>query len=79
MPKGEQGSKYNLLERGEVMRIDIIISVLSKETNQLKAALEEYELKNSIGKLLYEKGYKKFVVAGSDVLSDKIKDKIVLD
>lgn len=61
------------------MRIDIVVSVLSESKNHLEASIEEHNLKNSIGKLLHEMGYEKFTVAGSDMLSDETKNKVVLD
>ena len=61
------------------MRIDILVSVLPKGINDLEAGIEEYNLKNAIGKLLAEQGYEKFIVAGSDILNENVKNKVVLD
>lgn len=61
------------------MRIDILISVLSKGINDLEASLEEHNLKNDIGKLLWESGYDKFTVVGSDILNPDVKGKVTLD
>lgn len=51
------------------MRIDLLVSVLPKETDSLKTFIEEDKLKNIICKLLAEKGYKKFTVASSDAIN----------
>lgn len=61
------------------MRIDILVSVLSKGINDLEAITEEHNLRNAIAKLLVEKGYEKFVVAGSDMIRDDVKGKVTLD
>lgn len=61
------------------MRIDILVSVLSKEVDNLETIIEEHNLKNEIAKLLVEKGYEKFIVAGSDMISDDVKRKATLD
>lgn len=47
--------------------------------NHLEVEIEELNLKNSIGKLLYDMGYEKYTVAGSELLNDNIKNKVVLD
>lgn len=61
------------------MRIDILVSVLSKEVDNLETIIEEHNLKNEIAKLLVEKGYEKFIVACSDMISDDVKRKATLD
>jgi len=61
------------------MRIDILVSVLSKGINDLERSIEEYNLKNAIGKVLLEYGYEKFTVAGSDIINESVKKKVVLD
>lgn len=61
------------------VRIDILVSVLLKGINDLEAGIEEHNLKNAIGKLLAEQGYEKFIVAGSDIINENVKNKVVLD
>ena len=61
------------------MRIDILVSVLPKGVNDLEVSIEEHNLKNAIGKVLVELGYKKFTVAGSDMINEDVKKKVVLD
>jgi hypothetical protein len=61
------------------MRIDVLVSVLSKGINDLECAIEEENLRQAIGKLLYEQGYTKFTVVGSDIINDNVKSKVVLD
>jgi len=61
------------------MRIDILVSALPRGINDLEMSIEEQNIKNSIGKLLHDMGYKKFIIAGSDMISDKLKSKVVLD
>ena len=61
------------------MRIDILVSVLSKGINDLERSIEEHNLKNAIGKVLSEYGYEKFTVAGSDIINESVKKKVVLD
>lgn len=61
------------------MRIDILISTLPKGINDLEMAIEEQNIKNAIGKMLSDMGYTKFIVAGSDMLQDDVKGKVVLD
>lgn len=61
------------------MRIDILVSVIPKGINELEKAMEEQNLKNVIGKAVFDSGYQKFVIAGSDLLSDNTKAKVVLD
>ena len=60
------------------MRIDILVSVLPKGINDLEVGVEEHNLKNAIGKLLADQGYK-FVVAGSEIVNEGTKKKVVLD
>jgi hypothetical protein len=61
------------------VRIDILVSVIPKGINELEKAMEEQNLKNVIGKAVFDSGYQKFVIAGSDLLSDNTKAKVVLD
>lgn len=66
-------------KEGYSMRIDILVSVLPKGINDLEISIEEHNLKNAIGKALAEAGYEKFIVAGSDMIKDDVKKKVVLD
>ena len=62
------------------MRIDILVSVLAKEEkDEFKKYEKELELRNLIGRLLHEQGYKRFVIVGSKFLNDNVKKKIKLD
>lgn len=61
------------------IRIDILVSVLAKGINDLETSIEEHNLKNVIGRAVFDSGYEKFVIAGSDLLSDDTKGKVVLD
>ncbi len=62
------------------MRIDILVSVLAKEEkDEFKKYEKELELRNLIGRLLREQGYKRFVIVGSKFLNDNVKKKIKLD
>lgn len=58
------------------MRIDICISALPKGTNDLQTWAEEQNLKQDISNLLITKGYTKYIIAGSEMIRDEIKDNL---
>jgi len=60
------------------MRIDILVSAISKGINEIEVAIEEHNLINDIARLLSDKGYK-YAIADSDIIRDDVKARVVLD
>lgn len=51
---------------------NLLISYLFKSYNPFRQVDEEQELKKEIAKLLSSKGYKKFIIADDELITDKL-------
>ncbi len=54
-------------------RIDIALSILTKETDKIKIANDENDIKSAIGRILYDMGYEKFIVIDGQYIDSALK------